>query len=94
MRHIPEYYVHAISPRPILFIHTERDGLVPIDECYSMFAKANEPKKIVTIPDADHYDVYEFVNPPVFEIVMHETVAWYDAHLSRTGAKAVTAKVA
>ena len=29
-----------------------------------------EPKKLVTIPDSDHYDVYKFVNPDVFEIVM------------------------
>jgi len=94
MRHIPEDYVHAIAPRPILFIHTERDGLVPIDECYSMFAKASEPKKMVSIPDADHYDVYEFVNPPVFEIVMREAVAWYDTYLKQTKSKVTPAKVA
>lgn len=94
MRHIPEDYVHAISPRPILFIHTERDGLVPIDECYSMFAKANEPKKLVTIPDADHYDVYEFVNPPVYEVVMRETIGWFNTHLKRTDGSVTAAKVA
>ena len=77
----PESVVHHISPRPILFIHSERDGLVPVDESYSLFAKAGEPKRLVTIPGADHYDVYKFVNEEVFETVMRESIAWYDMHL-------------
>jgi fermentation-respiration switch protein FrsA (DUF1100 family) len=82
----PESVVHQISPRPILFIHSERDGLVPVEQSHSMYAKAGEPKKLVVIPGADHYDVYQFVNPHVFEIVMQETVRWFDNHLKATGA--------
>ncbi|ARM90987.1 hypothetical protein GGE16_005941 [Rhizobium leguminosarum] len=77
----PEDFVQAVAPRPILFMHTECDGLVPIDECYALYAKAQEPKKLITIPNADHYDVYQFVNPDVFEKVIAETIAWYDMHL-------------
>lgn len=81
LKYKPESVVHCISPRPILFIHSERDGLVPIDESRSMFAKAGEPKRLVTIPNADHYDVYRFVNVDVFELVMRESVAWFDRYL-------------
>lgn len=90
LTHKPEAVVHQISPRPILFIHSERDGLVPVEESYALFAKAQEPKRLVTIPGADHYDVYQFVDPKVFEIVMRESVAWFDAHLkpARPGVEA------
>lgn len=94
IRYKPEDYVQAIAPRPILFMHTERDGLVPIDECYALHAKAGEPKKLVTIPDSDHYDVYKFVNPDVFEIVMRATVDWYDTHLKRPNEMKAVPKVA
>jgi uncharacterized protein len=81
IRYKPESVVHRISPRPILFIHSERDGLVPADESRSMYAKAGAPKKLVILPGADHYDVYQFVNPEVFETVMRETIAWLDTAL-------------
>lgn len=88
LTHKPEAVVDQISPRPILFIHSERDGLVPVEESYALYAKAGEPKRLVTIPNADHYDVYQFVDPDVFEIVMRESVAWFDSHLKPTGAAA------
>jgi dipeptidyl aminopeptidase/acylaminoacyl peptidase len=81
IRYKPENYIRAIAPRPVLLMHTENDGLVPIDESYALFEKAQEPKKLVTIPDGDHYDVYQFINPKIFETVMSEAVAWFDAHL-------------
>lgn len=85
MRYKPESVVDRISPRPILFIHSERDGLVPADESRSLFAKAGEPKKLVTIPNADHYDVYKFVSEEVFEVVMKETLAWFSQYLRDVG---------
>lgn len=81
LRYKPESVVHRIAPRPILFIHSERDGLVPADESRAMYAKAGEPKKLAILPGADHYDVYQFVNPEVFESVMRETIAWFDTYL-------------
>lgn len=81
IRYKPESVVHRISPRPILFIHSERDGLVPADESRSLYAKAGAPKKLVILPGAGHYDVYQFVNPEVFEMVMRETVIWFDTYL-------------
>jgi dienelactone hydrolase len=77
----PEAVVNLISPRAVLFINTERDSMVPADEARSMFAKAGEPKKLVIIPGAQHGDVYEHVNPEIFDQVMKETMAWYDNYL-------------
>ncbi len=77
----PEALVHLISPRAVLFIHAERDSMVPAEEAQSMYAKAGEPKKLVIIPGVNHGDVYEPVNPEIFGMVMRETVEWYDSHL-------------
>jgi uncharacterized protein len=79
----PESVVHLISPRAILFIHTERDTMVPVEEAQIMYAKAGEPKKIFIIPKMDHKEVYEEINPEVFGMVMKETVQWYDEYLKK-----------
>jgi dipeptidyl aminopeptidase/acylaminoacyl peptidase len=81
----PESVVHLIAPRAILFIHTERDTMVPVEEARFMYAKAGEPKKIFIIPNMDHKEVYEEINPEVFGIVMNETVQWYNEHLMQKG---------
>ena len=41
----PEWVVDKIAPRPILFITTDDDRLVPPEESEALFAKAGEPKK-------------------------------------------------
>ncbi|RDJ01860.1 alpha/beta hydrolase [Rhizobium grahamii] len=94
LRWKPEDFAHAIAPRPILFMHTECDGLVPIDECYALHSKAKEPKKLVTIPNADHYDVYQFVNPDVFEKVIAESIKWYDRYLKADAPQERIAEIA
>ena len=70
-----------ISPRAALFIHTERDTMVPVEEARTLHAKAGEPKKLVIIPGMDHKEVYQEINAEVFEVVMKETVDWYDRYL-------------
>jgi len=66
----PEDHIARMTPRPLLFIHTERDTIVAVHEAKSFYAKAQEPKKLVIIPDANHVDVYEPRNPQVFQIVV------------------------
>ncbi len=39
---------------PWLFVHGTVDDVVPIEDSREIFALANEPKKIVEIPEADH----------------------------------------
>jgi len=45
----PEWIVGHISPRPILFITSNDDRLVPPEESEQLFASAGEPKKLVVL---------------------------------------------
>src|SRR6202140_909112 len=74
----PEWVVDRIAPRPVLFITTDDDRLVPPQESEAMFARAGEPKKLVVLKGFGHYEVY---GGEAFRQVMDETVAWYKTHL-------------
>ena len=74
----PEWVVDRIAPRPILFITTDDDRLVPPEESRVLYDKAGEPKKLVVLEGYGHYEVYA---EPAFGEVMRETVAWYGKHL-------------
>ena len=74
----PEWVVDKIAPRPILFITTDDDRLVPPEESIALHAKAGEPKKLVILKGYGHYEVYV---EPAFGEVMAETLAWYETHL-------------
>jgi len=74
----PEWIVDRIAPRPVLFITTDDDRLVPPQESEAMFARAGEPKKLVVLKGFGHYEVY---GGEAFRQVMDETVAWYGTHL-------------
>ncbi len=74
----PEWVVDRISPRPILFITTDNDRLVPPDESVQLHARAGEPKKLVMLKGYGHYEVYM---EPAFSEVMRATLAWYGQYL-------------
>ena len=74
----PEWVVDQIAPRPILFITTDDDRLVPPQESKAMYARAGEPKKLVVLKGFGHYEVY---GGDAFRQVMEETLAWYGTHL-------------
>ena len=74
----PEWVVDRIAPRPVLFITTDDDRLVPPEESTELHARAREPKKLVVLRGYGHYEVYK---EPAFSQVMQATVAWYDEHL-------------
>ena len=74
----PEWVVDKIAPRPILFIATDDDRLVPPEESRSLYDKAEEPKKLVVLQGYGHYEVYA---EPAFSEVMRETLAWFREHL-------------
>ncbi len=44
---------------PLLVLHGERDGLIPIGLGRLLFAAAPEPKRFVALPNADHVTVLE-----------------------------------
>jgi len=74
----PEWVVDRIAPRPVLFITTDDDRLVPPDESVALHARAGEPKKLVILKGYGHYEVYL---EPAFSEVMRETTAWFRRHL-------------
>jgi uncharacterized protein len=74
----PEWVVDRIAPRPVLFITTDDDRLVPPDESIQLYARAGEPKRLVVLNDYGHYEVYA---EPAFTEVMQAALAWYRQHL-------------
>ncbi|MDA0998997.1 MAG: alpha/beta fold hydrolase [bacterium] len=76
-----EDFVHRIAPRPVLFIHTERDTMVPLVEAESLYARAGEPKKLLVIPGGSHAEVYEAINPAIFRIAADASLEWLGRHL-------------
>ena len=74
----PEWIVDKIAPRPVLFITSDDDRLVPPDESESLYAKAGEPKKLIVLKGWGHYEVYA---GEAFRQVIEPTLAWYQQHL-------------
>ena len=74
----PEWVVDKIAPRPILFITTDNDRLVPPEESEHLYARAGEPKKLVVLQGYGHYEVYV---EPAFSEVMAATLDWYRMYL-------------
>jgi dipeptidyl aminopeptidase/acylaminoacyl peptidase len=74
----PEWIVDRIAPRPVLFITTDDDRLVPPEESRQLYARAGEPKKLVILEGYGHYQVYA---EPAFSEVMRATTAWLQQYL-------------
>jgi uncharacterized protein len=74
----PEWIVDRIAPRPVLFITSDDDRLVPPEESESLYAKAGEPKKLVVLKGWGHYEIY---TGEAFRQVIEPTLAWYRQHL-------------
>ncbi|MGV3621141.1 MAG: alpha/beta hydrolase [Archangium sp.] len=55
---VPEKVVADISPRAVLFVAPENDKLIAGEELPSAFAKAGEPKQLVTLPGLAHHEIY------------------------------------
>jgi fermentation-respiration switch protein FrsA (DUF1100 family) len=47
----------AKIPCPVLFIHGERDSIIPLKLGRALYEAANEPKTWFPIPGADHNDL-------------------------------------
>ncbi|NKB48759.1 MAG: alpha/beta fold hydrolase [Alphaproteobacteria bacterium] len=77
----PEWVAHKISPRPVLMVYSEFDMLVPVAEQLECYEALGEPKKLLKIPGAQHYDSYYMTNPALHEIQKVEALAWYAKYL-------------
>tara|TARA_A100001037_G_scaffold181685_1_gene162767 strand:+ start:294 stop:1190 length:897 start_codon:yes stop_codon:yes gene_type:complete len=76
-----EWVVDKIAPRPVLFITTDDDRLVPPKESISLYEKAGEPKKLINLKGYGHYEVYV---EPAFSEVMTPTVEWFQNYMPAT----------
>jgi dienelactone hydrolase len=75
----PEWIVDRLAPTPLLLVACERDAVVPAAESEALYRRAGEPRRLVVISDAGHYDVYA---GPAFERTMAESLAWFGEHLA------------
>jgi dienelactone hydrolase len=74
----PEWVVDKIAPRPILFVTTDDDRLVPPQETEAMYARAGEPKKLVVLKGYGHYHVYV---GEALRQVMDSSISWCQLYL-------------
>lgn len=61
---------------PLLVIHGEKDQLVPTEQGRAIFAAANEPKMLYTVPGAGHLNIFT-VDPATFTTQMRAFLAEY-----------------
>ncbi|WP_428540587.1 alpha/beta hydrolase [Rhodopila sp.] len=74
----PEWIVDRIAPRPVLFITSDDDRLVPAEQSEALYARAGEPKKLVVLRGVGHYEVY--AGEP-FRQVIEPTLAWFAQYM-------------
>ena len=77
----PEWVASHISPRPVLMVYSEFDMLVPVADQLECYEVLGEPKKLVKISGAQHYDSYYFCNPELHEVQKVEALDWYHKYL-------------
>ena len=63
---------------PVLFIHGEADRLVPVEMTLANYEACSAPKRLLTVPGADHGTSY-VVDEDGYKAVMREFWAEYDA---------------
>lgn len=52
--HSPADVIAELAPTPILYFHSPKDPVVPIDQGRALFAAAKEPKQFVEVPVRGH----------------------------------------
>jgi len=72
------------APRPMLFIHGERDSYIPVRQSQLLYELAPGPKSLWVVPGAKHNQSV-VVRP---EYYASRTVAFLDEHLARPAAGA------
>jgi pimeloyl-ACP methyl ester carboxylesterase len=69
-----------VGPRPILFIHGERDSYIPVEQSHLLCEAAPGPKSLWVVPGAKHNQSV-IVRP---EYYAARTVAFFEEHLARS----------
>lgn len=50
----PVEWIGKISPRPLLLLHGDADDLVPVENAFTLYQQAGEPKELRLLPGAGH----------------------------------------
>ncbi len=61
----PLRVVNKLAGRPLLLIHGDDDGMIPISHAHRLFAAAHEPKELWIAPGANHCGAY-FLDRPAY----------------------------
>lgn len=76
----PDLLAGRIAPRPLLLVHSAADDLVPVEQAFTLHALASEPKRLVILEQATHF---ETTRPgPYFDQVMAPVLEWLGEHLA------------
>ena len=67
-----------MQPRPILFIHGERDNYISVDQTRLLYDKAPSPKYLWTVPEAGHNQSVS-IHPKQYSA---RTIAFFRRHLA------------
>ena len=57
----PIHFVGKLSPRPIFLIQSDSDRRMPVTEGQTLFAAAQNPKELWTVPNASHGYIHKIV---------------------------------
>lgn len=74
----PGDYIESVSPTPLLLIMAEPDKTVLTQFTKDAFARAGEPKKLITF-EGLHYDAYD--RPEILKTVSEAAREWFVTHL-------------
>jgi pimeloyl-ACP methyl ester carboxylesterase len=69
----------TLSPRPMLFIHGERDSYIPVQQSRMLYALGPQPKFLWIVPGAKHNQSVD-VRPAEYA---RRTVEFFDRYLAR-----------
>lgn len=79
LQHAPALSIDRIAPTPLLMLLAEDDRVVPSSHIREAFARAGDPKRLVTLPGG-HYDVY--AAGPARERAIAEATSWFETYLN------------
>jgi len=75
----PDRYVAKLAPLPLLLLHGTEDLVIPYAHAEKLFAKAKEPKRLITVKDAGHTEALTSRFGTTYHEIM---VEFFDSALS------------
>lgn len=77
LRFEPERWLPELTI-PIHIVGAGKDAVNPPEESHRLYAAARDPKALLMIEEATHYDLYE---DPLLERVTRAQIRWFRSHL-------------